>query len=816
MDTFLNDIRYGARGLLKRPGFTLVAVITLAIGIGANTTIFSVVNSLLLKPPVGVTQSSRLVDVHMTDARGSSFHSFSYPDYEHFRNQNKVFAGLASFTAMPLSMNAGVPERIFGMTVSGNYFDVLGTHPAQGRFFLPEENQTPGTHPVVVLSYDLWRQRFSADAKMVGKTITLNSHPFTVIGVAPEGFKGTWAGLQPAAWVPLMMQNQLRPGAELLSRDARGLEMIGRLRDGVTLDQARSEMGRLANQLSTDFPESNRGMGVDLRPASTVPGQMRGALIAFMSILMAIVGLVLLIACANVGAMTLARATSRSKEIAIRLAVGAGRRRIIRQLLIETVLLFLIGGALGVILAVWATRLLLSFKFSADVPISLDLGIDFRVLLFTLGTSLATGLIFGLAPALQASRPDVLAALNNDTTRASHRSRTRNTFVTAQIAISLVLLVTAGLFVRSLGNATSIDIGFKPEGVETVTFDLGTQGYTQAQGREFYKQLSERVSSLPGVSGASLARMVPLNGSNMKTEISPRGQEPKPGERGLQVGLNVVDGNYFDTMAIAMLHGRVFNETDKEGAPRVAVVNETMARRLNTEQKPDQDISSSVGQSFLMGGEPIQIVGIVKDGKYDTLGEDPQPFVYRPFSQSYSGEMTLHIRRSAGDAGSVLAAVRREAGVLDKDVPLLNVMTMNEQIGYSLLPLRVATSVAGSLGLIGMLLAALGVFGVVNYSVTQRTREIGIRISLGAQTRDVLRLIVSQGLRLAIIGVAIGIAGAAALTRALTSLLYGVSALEPLIFVGTTVLMVSVVLLASYLPARRASRTDPLTALRYE
>src|SRR6185312_1166351 len=423
---------------------------------------------------------------------------------------------------------------------------------------------------------------------------------------------------------------------------------------------------------------------------STVPGQMRGALIAFMTILMAIVGLVLLIACANVGSMTLARASSRSKEMAIRLAVGAGRFRIMRQLLIESLLLFLLGGAAGVILAVWATRLLLSFKFSADVPVSLDLGIDVRVLLFTLGTSLATGLVFGLAPALQASRHDVLTALNNDTSRGTHRSRTRSIFVTAQIAISLVLLVTAGLFLRSLRNASSIDLGLNPQGIETVTFDLGTQGYSDTKGKEFYRQLMERVSSLPGVSDASLARMVPLNGSNMKADVYLPGREPKPGERGLLVGMNVVDAAYFKTLQIPMLYGRTFSDGDNQAAPRVAVVNETMARRFY----PGADISSAVGQTFSIGNGPIQIVGVVKDGKYDTLGEDPQPFLYRPLSQSYSGEMTLHVRASVADAGNVLAAVRREAGALDRDVPLLNVMTLNEQIGYSMLPLRVATSVA--------------------------------------------------------------------------------------------------------------------------
>jgi predicted permease len=460
---------------------------------------------------------------------------------------------------------------------------------------------------------------------------------------------------------------------------------------------------------------------------------------------------------------------------------------------------------------------LLSFKFSSDVPISLDLGVDLRVLLFTLGVSLVAGLLFGLAPAIQASRPDVLGALNSETSYGSHRSRIRNIFVIGQIAVSLVLLVTAGLFLRSLQNATTIDLGFNPEGVETITFDLRTQGYSEAKGREFYRQLMERVSALPGVRSASLARMVPLNGSNMKTGITVAGKEVSPDERLPVVGLNVVDERYFETLQMPLLLGRTFNQTDKAGAPRVAIVNETLARRFF----PNADISAALGQglSFEAGNseaDRIQIVGIVRDAKYETVGEDPQPFVYRPFQQSYAGELTLHIRRQGEDAGSVLAAVRREAGTLDKDVPLLNVMTLNEQIGYSLLPLRVAASIAGSLGVVGMLLAALGVFGVVNYSVLQRTREIGIRMSLGAQRRDVLSLIVTQGLWLAIIGISMGIAMAIALTRTLSSLLYGVSALEPVTFIGVAVLMMTVALLASYIPARRATKVDPLVALRYE
>jgi putative ABC transport system permease protein len=595
------------------------------------------------------------------------------------------------------------------------------------------------------------------------------------------------------------------------------LEMIGRMKEGVSLVQTQAAMSMLANQLAAAYPETNRDQGIDLRSASTVPGQYRGPVIGFMAILMFIVALVLLIACANVGAMTLARASSRSKEIAIRQAVGASRVRIVKQLLIESVFLFLLGGAAGVFIAMWATKLLLNFKFSSDVPISLELGVDLRVLLFTLGVSLLAGLLFGLAPAIQASRANVLGALNNETSYGSHRSRIRNIFVVGQIAVSLVLLVTAGLFLRSLQNATTIDLGFNPAGVETVTFDLSTQGYSEAKGREFYRQLIERVSGLPGVRAASLARMVPLNGSNMKTGINVAGKEVPPNERIPVVGMNVVDERYFETLQVPLLLGRTFNQADKAGAPRVAIVNETLARQFF----PNADISVALGRglSFETGGpeaDRIQIVGIVRDAKYETVGEDPQPFLYRPFQQSYAGELTLHIRREGVDAGSLLAAVRREAASLDKDVPLLNVMTLNEQIGYSLLPLRVAASIAGSLGIVGMLLAALGVFGVVNYSVLQRTREIGIRMSLGAQRRDVLRLIVTQGIWLAAIGIFIGIAMAAALTRTLSSLLYGVSALEPVTFVGVAVLIMTVALLASYIPARRATKVDPLVALRYE
>ena len=811
METLLRDIRYGVRSLLKRPGFTAVAAVTLALGIGATTTIFSVVNGILLRPLPGIERPDRLIDVHATAPSGSSFHSFSHPEFLYYRQQTNLLDGLIAYTGTPFNMNTGgQPERVYGMLVSGNYFDVLGTRPSQGRFFLTEEDQTPGTHPVVVLSHGLWQKRFASNQAIIGKNIALNGRSFSVIGVAPEGFRGTSAGMMPDIWVPLMM----RSGAEREERGSRGLEMIGRLKDGATIAQAQGAMSSLANQLAEAYPDTNRGLGIDLRPASPVPGQVRGAVIGFMAILMFIVGLVLLIACTNVGAMTLARANARRKELAIRLAVGAGRWRIVRQLLIESMLLFLIGGGTGILLAVWAIRFLLAYKLPSDVPVSLDLGLDFRVLLFTLLVSLATGLLFGLLPALQASKTDVLSGLKNDSLAGTQRSRTRSAFVIAQVAISLVLLITASLFLRSLRNAGSIDLGFHPEGVETVTFDLNTQGYKEPQGREFYREIQQRVAALPGVRSVSLARMVPLNGNNMKVSVNVAGAGA-PEEQRATVGLNVIDSRYFETMELPILRGRSFSDSDKPGSPAVAIINETMARRFY----PGDDVSAALGKTFggleREEGGRVEIIGVVKDGKYDTLGEDPQPFVFQPYQQSYSGEMTMHIRINT-DAAGVLAGVRREVTALDKDLPLLNVMPLTAQIGVSLLPLRVAATVGGTLGLVGVLLAAIGIFGIVNYSVSQRTREFGIRMALGARTWDVLRMVMRQGLLLALVGVAIGLAISFALTRALGSLLYGVGATDPLVFIGTALLLVGVAFIASYQPARRATKVDPLVALRYE
>jgi predicted permease len=816
MTTLWQDIRFGFRMLAKTPGFTFIAIITMMLGIGANTTIFSVVNAILIRP-LPVYQPERLVNLHSTSPDGSSFHSFSYPDYVDYRDQNAVFDGLAAYTINTYSMTTtGQSERIFGIVTSENFFTVMGIRPALGRFYTTEENRTETGEPVAVLSHGYWQRRFAGDAQVVGQTLTLNGHAYHVIGIAPPKFTGPRVAFAPDIYVPTWTQPLALASLAHWLDDRRGgsLEIVGRLKPGVTVQAAQANVSAIAQRIAEAYPDSHKGKGVEVRPTNTGLGQMETAAIGFMSVLMAIVGLVLLIACANVAGLMLSRSAARRKEIAIRLAMGASRGRIVRQLLTESVLLFLCGGTAGLLLAAWFTDLLLGFKPPVPFTLELDLGFDWRVLTFTLLVSLVTGIVFGLAPALQASRADVLPALKDETAGGGYRrSRLRSLFVIGQVAISLVLLVSTGLFLRSLQHARSLDPGMNPENVINVGFDLSIQGYDEERGKQFYRQLMERVSALPGVQSAALARNVPLTGGNMELGINVEGREPPQGSRSFHTDFNVIGPKYFSALGINLLRGRDFDERDKEGAPRVAVVNETMARRF----WPGED---AIGKRFYLGqlsdGEPVEIVGIVRDGKYRTLGEDPRPYFYLSSGQEYQPQMTLHVRTDAGNAANVLAALRHEVDSIDRTIPFLDVMPLTRAIGVSLIPIKVASSVAGFFGLVGLLLAAVGIFGVVSFSVSQRTREIGIRTALGAQPTDVLKLIIAQGMRLAIIGVVLGLLASIAVTRLLASLLYGISATDAVTFIAVSGLLVLIALVASYIPARRATRVDPVTALRYE
>lgn len=824
MQTLWQDLRYGCRMLLNSPGFTGLAVLALALGIGANSTIFSLVNALLLRP-LPVERPEQLAAVYTSDFSSGDYGTSSYPDYLDFRDRNQVFSGLVAYTVTPFSLNVdGANERAFGEVVSGNYFADLGIKMALGRGFLPEEDQTPGSHPVAVIGHKLWQGRFGGNPAIVGRSVTINGHAFTVVGVAEEKYFGLLRGLAAELWVPAMMMKQALPGSDnLVERGSRSFFVMGRLKPGVTLDQAQANFGSIAEQLFKEWPQRWNNIRNEPRRISLVPESearvmpdVRTPVVIFMALLMAVVGLVLLIACANVANLLLARAAARRKEIAIRLALGAGRGRLIRQLLTESVLLAVLGGVGGLLLAMWGVELLMAFKPPVPIPLEIDLGIDWRVLGFTFAVALLTGVLFGLAPALAASRPDLVASLKDEAGAVGARrgrGRLRGTFVIVQVALSLLLLICSGLFLRSLSNASSIDPGFDADNLLVMAMDLQLQGYNETTGRSFSNQLLDRVRALPGVESASITDALPLGLDSARRGISIEGYTAQPGES-TEVNSAYVTPGYFETLRIPVMQGRAFDGQDRVGAPGAVMINEAFARRY----WPGQD---ALGKRIQRGSgnnnnSPfLEVVGVVKDGKYATLGEEATPFFYLNLAQDYLSAPTLIVRTS-GNPLTQLASVRNEIAGLDKSLPLFDVKTMRQHLGLALLPARLAGSVLGVFGLVALILAASGIYGVMAYSVAQRTREIGIRMALGARAVDVLKLVVRQGMTLVVIGVVIGLTGAVALTRMMTSLLYGVGATDPVTFIGVSALLASVALLACYLPARRATKVDPLVALRYE
>ena len=827
MNTSWQDLRYGFRMLIRNPGFTAVAVIALALGIGANTTIFSLVNALLLRP-LPVERPEELAALYTSDFSSGPYGTSSYPDYVDFRDRNQVFSGLVAYTITPLNMNAGgLNERIFSEVVSGNYFSVLGVKPALGRGFLTEEDRTPGERPVMIISHKLWRVRFGGDPAIVGRSVDLNGHAFTIVGVAPEKYPGLTRGLVADSWVPAMMMDQVLPGSDnLVSRGSRGFQVMGRLKPGVTLNQAKANSGSIAEQLFREWPQEwnnirNESRTISLLPESearVMPG-FRTPLVIFMALLMAVVALVLLIACANVANLLLARAATRRKEIAIRLSLGAGRGRLIRQLTTESILLAMLGGAAGLLLALWGANLLMAFKPPVQVPIEIDLRLDWRVLGFTLGVSLLTGILFGLAPALAASRPDLVASLKDqagESVVGRGRGRLRGALVIVQVALSLLLLICSGLFLRSLRNASSINPGFDADNLLVMSMDLQLQGYKEASGTIFSQQLLDRVRGLPGIESASLTDSLPLGLGGARRGITIESYTAQPGEN-MEVDSSVVGPGYVETLRIPLLRGRTFNTQDRDGAPGVVMVNESFVRRY----WPGQDaVGKRIQMGFARNGARndspyLEVVGVVKDGKYSTLGEEATPFFYLNQAQRYQPSPTL-IVRTRGNPIEYLRAVRNEVAALDKSLALYDVKTMRQHLNLTLLPARLAGTVLGIFGLVALILAAAGIYGVMAHSVAHRTREIGIRMALGAQAIDVLKLIVRQGMKLVLIGVVIGSAGAFAVTRSMSSLLYGISATDPVTFIGIAVLLAVVAFLACFIPARRATKLDPTIALRYD
>jgi predicted permease len=816
-DEMFQDLRYGARMLLKKPGFTAIAVLTLALGIGANTAIFTVLDKVLIKM-LPVPEPDRLVRVVSRGAQGVNS-SFSQPLYADYRDRGGAFVSLAAHCEAPLSLSDGAQtDWVPGLIVSGNYFDVLGVTPALGRTFLPEEDRAWGAHPVIVVSHGLWRRRYGADPRLIGRSVRLNGHNFTVVGVAPPEFTGAVRGSAPDIYVPLMMAKEARPKwvDGIPSRAMSWLSLIGRLKPGVTREQASTALSVAAAEFAKAYSES-------ADPQILLEDGGRGEVEAVrdlntpLKLLMAAVGLVLLIACANVANLLLARAAGRRREIAVRLAVGAGRFRIVRQLLTESVLLAGLGGALGLLVAVWLANWLTSFSppgtnFAAD---ALTPQLDWRALGFAATVSMLTGALFGVVPALAASKPDLIPALKDEIVGAGagRRLTLKSFLVIAQVALSLLVLAGAGLCVRSLWNLMAIDAGFEPSQVVVMSFDLGHNRYSAARGKQFQDELLARTKALPGVEAASFARKVPLGDDGMRRPFDVEGYTPRPGESAV-FDFNIVGPDYFRTMKAPIVRGREFTTEDAPGAKEVVVINEAAARAYWPGQDP-------IGKRLIippMGrtpARPLEIVGVATDSKYRRLTEDTQPCLFLPLLQHGRPDLTLHVR-AAGDAGANIAAVRKVVYSLDPYLPIFDAKTMEEQKRRSLSAPRLAALLLGGFGALALGLAALGLYGVMSYTVAQRAREIGVRMALGARPLDALTLVMKQGMMLTLAGVAIGLGASFALTRLMKTLLFGVSATDPLTFALIATLLAVVALLACYIPARRATKVDPLVALRHE
>jgi predicted permease len=815
MESIIKDIRYGIRSLAKRPGFVLVAIVTLALGIGANTAMFSLLNTVLLRP-LPVDHPEQIVSVSVR-GKNDAMLAFSYPNYIDFRDRNEVLSSLLLYRFAPLSLSKdGNNQRVWSYEVSGNYFDTLGVRAIKGRTFSPEEDRTKLSHPVVVVSYTGWQRRFASDPDLVGKDILLNNHQFKVIGITPEEFRGTELIYTPDMFVPISMIEWVEPSTTWLdNRDSKNFFAIGRLKPGVGRAEAEASLNILAQQSAKEFPNVNEGQSIILIPPGFIIPDLRNAVVSFAWVLMAAVVLVLFVACANLAGLLLARAMDRRKEIAIRLAMGANRWRLIRQLLTESVVLSVAGGVVGLLLALWLINLLLTFRPPLDFPLTVDISLDWRVMVFSFLISLLTGIVFGLAPALQSTRLALVPALKDTAAQGGHsRNRLRGALVVVQLALSLVLLIGAGLVVGALQQLQTMNPGFDPNNALTAAMDVGLQGYDDAKGEQFYRQLLTRVEALPGVKSAALTTFIPLSLNYSSNTIFVEGQ---PSERGANAPIAMVAAvgpRYFETMSTPIMFGREFTPDDKKDGTRTAIINETFVRRLFPGlSSPGEAVGKRI--SFDSKGPFIQVVGVARDGKYFNIGEEPRPFVWTPITQNFWSGQILVVR-TIGDPASVIGSVRNEVRSLDPTLPLFDVKTMNEHMRLSLFPARVAASVLGLFGFVALILAVIGIYGVTSYSVAQRTREIGIRMALGAEKRDVLRLILSSGAKLALFGVVIGLVVATILTRLVTSLLFGITPAYTLTFVLISAVLTFAALLACYIPARRAAKTDPLTALRYE
>jgi predicted permease len=810
LDALKKDASYAIRSFRKSPGFTAAVVVSIALGIAANTTVFSIVNALMLGS-LPVREPAKLVNFNEGE-------SMSYPDYVDFRDQTKdVFEGVcANFPLVPASLGGGEPERIWGQVASGNYFSVAGVDLAVGRGFVPEEDQVPGRNPVAVLSDGLWRRRFDGDRGITGKTVILNNHGYTVVGVAPPGFHGTFRAIDPEFWVPLAMRDQIMPDFTkdhlTEKRTAQWLMVDARLKPGVSREKALAAVNVVNKRLNDTYHKGEKNRpAVRLTTSGEFPGGAGKYVLGLMVILMIVVGLVLLIACANVANLLLARASARQREIGIRLAIGANRARLIRQLFTESILLSMAGAAAGFLLTLAAIRPISRFELPFPLPIAFNFSPDARVLAFTAALSVLTGIVFGLVPAFRATRPDLVGILKDQggAVGSFRRFGMRNLLVVAQVTLSLVLLVGSSLFLRSLQNASSIDLGMRPENVLLMGVDPKLHNYSPDKTRLFLAQLRERVSALPGVTSVSFLDSVPLSigGTNYDFKV----EGGKNGAKDIEANTYNVGSRFFETIGIPLLRGRDFKL--REATDRAAILNETMAQRLFQGEDP-------LGRRIRADKNVYEVIGVAKNSKSRTLGEEPTGIVYMDLPQhpedvfSFFGISILV--KTAVKPRSMTRAVRAQVAALDPNLAVFGIETMQEHVNKSLLIPKLSAVLLGVFGAVGLVLATVGLYGVLSYSVRRRTREIGIRMAMGASSSGVLRMVARQGMLLAGTGLALGLAISLALWRFAGSFLYGITATDRVTFIGVPLLLLLVACLATLLPARRASRVDPMNALRHE
>jgi predicted permease len=805
----LNDLGYGLRMLAANPGFTAVAILSLAIGIGANTSTFSLADALLLRP-LPVNHPDEIVRV-LSTSRSKQFAGISYPDYIDLRNQTKTLSGLVGYeqTALGFQSDPHAPTQLkLGLAVSTDFFEVLGVKLALGRDFRPDEDRAP----VVVLSDSLWRTEFAHDPTVVGRTLKLSKVDFTVIGVAPETFPGLDPYVHENMYVPFGILPRVSPDKNtLVARDQLYLEAFGRLAPGRTVPQAQAELQNIAHNLERSYPATNRGRSVvavspfRARTYDSDDGLSVG-------VLLAIAGLVLLIACANVANLLLSRARARSREIAVRLAIGASRRRLFQQLLTESLLLAVAGGAGGLLLTLFSIDFFSSIRLPTALPVWLVARLDLRVLLFATASSVLSALIFGLAPIMHALKSDLNTALKAGDPSPSvngRRLQARNVLAVAQIAISVMLLLAAGLLIKDFSNLVHAQPGFRTDHVLVMGLDPSVAGSQEPQARAFYQQLVKRVSALPGVRSVALGQHIPLGISSSLRSVVVEGFEMPQDQQGFPVQSNTVDDHYLTLMQIPIVRGRNFDSHDTASSPPVAIVNEAMAEKYWLNR-------NAIGGRIRMKGRTLEVVGVAKTIKYRDLGEAAMPFLYLPFAQEYSSQFTLMVE-STGDPAPLAAPVLAEIRRLDPGTPVQDVQTLDhyfKEVG--LIGNRIITQVVTTIGLFGLLLATTGLYGVIAYAVSRRTREIGIRIAIGADPGGVARLVLRQGMMLTLGGLLIGLLLALSVSKLLSSLLVGVSSRDPFVFIAVTLTLAAVSLLACYIPARRAARVDPLLALRQD